>query len=36
MVCRPGGRKRAIGARAALKISLRLNERWSLDFVSDQ
>lgn len=31
-----GGRKRAIGARAPMLIPLAANDRWSLDFVSDQ
>lgn len=31
-----GGRKRAIGRRAPVPPSLQPNERWSLDFVSDQ
>jgi putative transposase len=31
-----GGRKRAIGTRAPMLIPLKPNERWSLDFVSDQ
>ena len=35
-VRRRGGRKRAIGTRAPILIPLRPNERWSLDFVSDQ
>lgn len=35
-VRRRGGRKRAIGTRAPMMIPLALNERWSLDFVSDQ
>ena len=34
-VRRRGGRKRAIGTRAPMLIPLRLNERRSLDFVSD-
>jgi putative transposase len=33
--CR-GSRKRAIGTRAPMMIPLTPNERWSLDFVSDQ
>ena len=33
---RRGGRKRAIGTRAPMLIPLRPNERWSLDFMSDQ
>jgi putative transposase len=36
MVRRRGGRKRAIGTRAPMMIPLVPNERWSLDFVSDQ
>jgi putative transposase len=36
MVRRRGGRKRAIGTRAPMLVPLRPNERWSLDFVSDQ
>jgi putative transposase len=35
-VRRRGGRKRAIGTRAPILVPLRPNERWSLDFVSDQ
>ena len=35
-VRRRSGRKRAIGTRAPLLIPLRPNQRWSLDFVSDQ
>lgn len=35
-VRRRGGRKRAIGTRAPMDVPLRPNERWSLDFVSDQ
>jgi putative transposase len=35
-VRRHGGRKRAIGTRAPLDVVPRPNERWSLDFVSDQ
>ena len=35
-VRRRGGRKRALGTRAPMLIPLRPNERWSLDFVSDQ
>ena len=33
---RRGGRKRAIGTRAPLDVPQQANERWSLDFVSDQ
>lgn len=35
-VRRRGGRKRAIGTRRPLLIPMAPNERWSLDFVSDQ
>lgn len=35
-VRRRGGRKRAIGTRAPLVVPLMPNERWALDFVSDQ
>lgn len=35
-VRRRGGRKRAIGTRAPMIAPLQPNERWSLDFVSDQ
>ena len=35
-VRRRGGRKRAIGTRAPMLVPMRPNERWSLDFVSDQ
>lgn len=35
-VRRRGGRKRAIGTRAPMLAPLRPDERWSLDFVSDQ
>jgi putative transposase len=35
-VRRRGGRKRAIGTRAPMTIPMRPNDRWSLDFVSDQ
>jgi len=35
-VRRRGGRKRAIGTRAPMLSPLGPNERWSLDFVSDQ
>lgn len=31
-----GGRKRAIGTRAPMLVPIMPNERWSLDFVSDQ
>jgi putative transposase len=35
-VRRRGGRKRAIGTRAPMTVPMAPNERWSLDFVSDQ
>ena len=35
-VRRRGGRKRAIGTRAPMLVPLRPDQRWSLDFVSDQ
>lgn len=35
-VRRRGGRKRTIVTRAPMLVPLRPNERWSLDFVSDQ
>ena len=35
-VRRRGGRKRAVGTRAPMMVPLRPDERWSLDFVSDQ
>jgi putative transposase len=35
-VRRRGGRKRAIGTRAPMTIPFAPNDRWSLDFVSDQ
>jgi putative transposase len=35
-VRRRGGRKRAMGTRAPIAVPLRPNDRWSLDFVSDQ
>jgi len=35
-VRRRGGRKRAIGTRAPMALPERPNQRWSLDFVSDQ
>ena len=35
-VRRRGGRKRAIGTRAPMRMPLAPGERWSLDFVSDQ
>ena len=31
-----GGRKRAMGTRAPMVLPLMQNQRWSLDFVSDQ
>jgi putative transposase len=36
MVRKRGGRKRALGTRAPMLVPLRPNDRWSLDFVSDQ
>ena len=36
MVRRRGGRKRAMGTRAPMLIPMAPNDRWSLDFVSDQ
>ena len=35
-VRRRGGRKRAIGTRRPIETPLAANQRWSLDFVSDQ
>ena len=35
-VRRRGGRKRAVGTRRPIEIPLAANQRWSLDFVSDQ
>jgi len=35
-VRRRGGRKRAVGTRAPMLIPMAPNQRWSLDFVSDQ
>jgi putative transposase len=35
MVRRRGGRKRAVGTRAPMTVPTALNQRWSLDFVSD-
>jgi putative transposase len=35
-VRRRGGRKRAMGTRAPMVLPLMPNQRWSLDFVSDQ
>ena len=36
MVRRRGGRKRALGTRAPMAVPHAPNDRWSLDFVSDQ
>jgi len=36
MVRRRGGRKRAMGTRAPMTMPFAPNDRWSLDFVSDQ
>jgi putative transposase len=36
MVRKRGGRKRALGTRVPIPVPLRPNERWFLDFVSDQ
>jgi putative transposase len=36
MVRRRGGRKRALGTRAPMAVPQLPNDRWSLDFVSDQ
>jgi len=36
MVRKGGGRKRALGTRAPMIVPLRPDERWSLDFISDQ
>ena len=36
MVHRRGGRKRALGTRAPMVVPQLANDRWSLDFVSDQ
>jgi putative transposase len=36
MVRKRGGRKRALGMRAPMPVTLAPNDRWSLDFVSDQ
>jgi putative transposase len=36
LVRRRGGRKRALGTRAPIAVPLAPNERWSLDFLSDQ
>jgi putative transposase len=35
-VRRRGGRKRAVGTRRPIETPLKVNQRWSLDFVSDQ
>jgi putative transposase len=35
MVRRRGGRKRALGTRAPMELPRTINQRWSLDFVSD-
>ena len=35
MVRRRGGRKRALGTRAPMVLPHAINQRWSLDFVSD-
>jgi putative transposase len=35
-VRRRGGRKRAVGTRAPMLVPVAPNDRWSLDFVSDQ
>jgi len=35
MVRRRGGRKRALGTRAPMELPHAINQRWSLDFVSD-
>src|SRR5438093_12461969 len=36
MVRKRGGRKRALGVRAPMPVPLAPNDRWSLDFISDQ
>src|SRR3984893_4408818 len=36
MVRKRGSRKRALGMRAPMPVTLAPNDRWSLDFVSDQ
>ena len=36
MVRQRGGRKRALGTRAPMAVPKMPNDRWSLDFVSDQ
>jgi putative transposase len=35
MVRRRGGRKRAVGTRAPLLLPARINQLWSLDFITD-
>jgi len=35
MVGRRGGRKRALGSRTPMMVPAGINQRWSLDFVSD-
>jgi putative transposase len=35
LVRRRGGRKRALGTRAPMELPRAINQRWSLDFVSD-
>jgi putative transposase len=35
MVRRRGGRKRALSTRAPMTLPTTINQRWSLDFVSD-
>ena len=35
-VRRRGGRKRAMGTRRPIEVAMAANQRWSLDFVSDQ
>lgn len=34
-VCKRGGRKRALGTRSPMAVPQDVNQRWSLDFVSD-
>ena len=36
IVRRRGGHKRAVGTRRPIELLLQANQRWSLDFVSDQ
>ena len=36
MVCRRGGRRRAVGTRSPMPVPSGPNRRWSLDFVHDQ